>query len=331
MSNNKYDVYAIGNALVDYEIEVDDQFFINHAIEKSLMTLVDDERQQYLVDAVKGSVKAKQGGGSAANSVVAMSALGGRAYYSCKVANDEDGKLYLAELHNNGLATNLSPGHLEEGTTGKCLVMVTPDAERTMNTYLGITADFSVSELDEEALSEAEYLFMEGYLVTSDNGLGAMKKARELAKKHGVKVSMSFSDPSMVKYFGQQMREIVGDGVDLLFCNEEEALEYTDTTDVEAAAEALKSVAGSFAITLGKKGALIYDGKGFTRANAPEVAAIDTNGAGDMFCGAFLYGLTNGIGTEGTGKLACHAASAVVTKYGPRLSKEKLEELRGMV
>ncbi len=154
--SKKYDVYAIGNALVDYVIEVEESFFAEQNVEKSLMTLVDADRQQELTAAIKGLIKEKQGGGSAANTIVALSKLGGNGYYSCKVANDEDGRVYLKDLHDNGLDTNLKEDNLPSGITGKCLVMVSPDAERTMNTYLGITSDFSENEIDEDALVNSE-------------------------------------------------------------------------------------------------------------------------------------------------------------------------------
>ncbi|MFT6881515.1 MAG: sugar/nucleoside kinase (ribokinase family) [Marinoscillum sp.] len=328
MKSKAYDVYAIGNALVDYEIKVDDAFLNAHNIEKSLMTLVDSDRQKELIEAVQGHISAKQGGGSAANTAVALSKLGGSGYYSCKVANDEDGIVYLKDLTDNGLKTNLKSDALPEGTTGKCLVMVSPDAERTMNTFLGITSDFSVAELDEVALKSAEYLFIEGYLVTSENGLQAMKKAKSIAEENGVKVSLTFSDPSMVKYFRAQMLEVVGASVDLLFCNEEEALLFTEKDTLAEAKEALKLVAKRFVITLGKNGAMIFDGDTFVNIEPYPTRAIDSNGAGDMFSGAFLYGITNGHSFASSGKLASMAASAVVSQYGPRLTFSQLQLMR---
>lgn len=326
--SKKYDVYAIGNALVDYEIEVDDAFLLEHSVEKSMMTLVDEERQQELIEAVKGKIREKQGGGSAANTIVALSTLGGKGFYSCKVANDEDGHVFLQDLTNNGVKTNLSKDSLAAGITGKCLVMVSPDAERTMNTFLGITSDFSVNELVEEELSNAEYLFIEGYLVTSASGMEAIKRAKEVALKNDVKVSLTFSDPSMVKYFKDQMKEVVGNGVDLLFCNEEEAMLFTDTEKLLEAREALKKIAKRFVITQGKNGAVIFDGDTYIDIEPYPVQAVDSNGAGDMFSGAFLYGITNGHTFASAGKLASKAGSAVVAKYGPRLSPDALGQIK---
>ncbi|MDH5609742.1 MAG: adenosine kinase [Cyclobacteriaceae bacterium] len=323
----KYNVYAIGNALVDYEIKASEQMLLDHQVEKGLMTLVEEARQAELTAAASGHVVKKQGGGSAANSIVAFSQLGGRGFYSCKVAHDEDGKFYLADLHENGVGTNLTYDRLAEGTTGKCLILITPDAERTMNTYLGITSDFSVAELDKEALINSEYLFMEGYLVASPSGRQAMITAKKWAEENNVRVSLSFSDPSMVKYFQKEMDEVVGEKIDLLFCNEEEALLFTQAGDLQEATEQLKKRASQFVITRGKSGAVIWDGETFVDIKPYPVEAIDTTGAGDMFSGAFLYGITQGYSLASAGKIASMASSRVVTQYGPRLATNELQEI----
>lgn len=329
--SKKYDVYAIGNALVDYEIEADDQFFQKHGIEKSVMTLVDADRQRELIQAVQGKIREKQGGGSAANTIVAVSKLGGKGFYSCKVANDEDGRVFLKDLNDNGVDTNLNLETLDPGITGKCLVMVSPDAERTMNTFLGITSDFSVNELSRNALINSEYLFIEGYLVTSETGRAAMHEAKKVARENGVKVSLTFSDPSMVKYFKAQMQEIVGASVDLLFCNEEEARLFTGTDSLEEAREHLKKLADRFVITQGKNGAMIFDGDTYIEIEPYPVRAVDSNGAGDMFSGAFLYAITSGHNFASAGKLASKAGSEVVSKYGPRLPYHRLQEIKNEV
>ncbi len=323
----KYDVYAIGNALVDIVTEVEDDFFTKHGIEKGFMTLVDEERQHQLVEAIHLPDTNRQCGGSAANTIIGLSQFGGKGFYSCKVAKDEMGKFYLDDLATNNVGTNLRYESAAEGITGKCLVMTSPDAERTMNTFLGITANFSVEEVNEDAIKDAVWLYIEGYLVTSENGLEAMKHARELAKKHGAKISLTFSDPSMVKYFKPQMADVVGDGVDLLFCNEEEATLFTDTSSVEAASEQLIKIAKSFVITLGADGALLFDGTKFYDIPSFPTKAIDANGAGDMFAGAFLYGITNGYSFEQAGEFASLAASRVVSKSGPRLNLTQAQDL----
>ncbi|MEQ8714859.1 MAG: adenosine kinase [Cyclobacteriaceae bacterium] len=325
--SKKYDVYGIGNALVDIVVEVEDQFFKDHNVEKGLMTLVDEDRQHQLVDAMHIEEERMQCGGSAANSIIATSQFGGNSYYACRVSNDRFGKFYLKDLKSNGVDTNLTDATAPNGITGKCLVMTTPDAERTMNTFLGITSDFGVAELDLDALKKSTYLYIEGYLVTSPTAVEAMKLAKKTAEENGVKVALTFSDPSMVKYFGDQMKEIVGDGVDLLFCNEEEAMLFTGTDNLMDAREALKALASRFAITLGSNGAMIFDGDTFIDIEPYKVEAIDTNGAGDMFSGAFLYGITHGHSYAEAGKIASLASSKVVSKFGPRLEWHQAKEI----
>jgi len=320
--SKKYNVYGIGNALVDIVTEVDDKFLIDHRIEKGLMTLVDEEFQERISNAINMNNSNKQCGGSAANSIIAVSQFGGSSYYSCKVANDALGEFYKEDLKDNGVDSNLNSESLEDGITGKCLVMTAEDASRTMNTFLGITGDYSRTEIIEAALKDSQYLYIEGYLVTSENGQDAMRYAKEMAEDNGVKTALTFSDPSMVKYFRDAMVSVVGSGVDLLFCNEEEAMLYTEKDNLADAREALKKDAKRFVITLGEKGAVIFDGETFIDVEPCKVEAIDSNGAGDLFAGAFLYGITNGKSYADAGKLASMASSKVVTQFGPRLELE---------
>lgn len=321
----KYDVYGIGNALVDYEIEVSEDFLEKFNIEKGLMTLVEADRQKELLTAVFGQIKKRQSGGSLANSIIALRQFGGRGFYSCKVANDEDGSLYQNELDELGVDTNL--GNLPDGITGKCLVMITPDAERTLNTHLGITSNLSVNEIDEEALAQAKYVYVEGYLVSSPTGMNVIKRVKELARRHGVKIAYTFSDPAMAKFFNDQSHEAVSGKIDLLFANEEEAMIFTGKTNSEDAFEALKEFTKCFVVTRSEKGAWIYDGKSKVEIAGYPVRAIDTTGAGDMFAGAFLYGMTNGLTHQEAGNLASRAGSRVVSQFGPRLENKVVLDL----
>lgn len=323
----KYDVYGIGNALVDIVTEVEDSFLEANSVEKGLMTLVDEDRQHELSNAIDLAGSDMQCGGSAANTIIAVSQFGGSSYYSCKVANDDLGKFYLTDLKGNGVDTNLTEDTSPAGITGKCLVMTTPDANRTMNTFLGITSTFSKTEVVESALKDSEYVYIEGYLVTSETGREAMKHVKKIAEDNGVKVAMTFSDPSMVKYFRTEMEDVVGASVDLLFCNEEEAMLFTETETIDAAREALKKVAKRFAITQGPNGALIFDGDTFIDIEPYNVAAIDTNGAGDLFAGAFLYGITHDHSYAEAGKIASLASSKVVGKFGPRLEWHEAKDV----
>lgn len=322
-----YDVYAIGNAIVDIVTEVEYDFFDKNEVEKGVMTLVDEKRQQQLMKAIDMERSKLTGGGSAGNTITAISQFGGKGFYSCAVAKDELGKFFIDDLRNNGVETNLVYDQLPLDHTGRCLVMTSPDAERTMNTFLGVNSFFSPEFLDEEALKASKYLYMEGYLVPSPKGLEAMKAAKKLAEHHKVSTALTFSDPSMVKYFSTQMEEIVGASVDLLFCNEEEAMIFTGTNDILEAREKLKQVAKRFVMTLGKNGALVFDGDTFIQIEPYKVTAIDSNGAGDMFAGAFMYAITHGHSFAEAGKLASLASSKVVGQWGPRLTTAVLQQL----
>jgi sugar/nucleoside kinase (ribokinase family) len=326
---SKYDVYGIGNALVDIVTEVDHDFFEKNEVEKGLMTLVDEKRQLQLMKAIDMKKSKMAGGGSAGNTVVAVNQFGGKSFYSFLVAKDELGKFFLEDLKRNGVDTNLTYEKCPEGHTGRCLVMTSPDAERTLNTFLGVSSFLSPEHLDEEAIRNSEYVYLEGYLVSSPKGLEALIEAKRIAERNKVYTALTFSDPSMVKYFSKQMDEIVGASVDLLFCNEEEAMIFTGTDSTMAAREKLKQVAKKFAITLGANGALIFDGDTFIQIEPYKVRAIDTNGAGDMFSGAFLYGITHGHSYAEAGKLASLASSRVVSQFGPRLQKDQVRKVLG--
>ncbi|MGK0271396.1 MAG: sugar/nucleoside kinase (ribokinase family) [Cocleimonas sp.] len=323
-----YQVYGIGNALVDAEFEVTDSFLKDHSIEKGLMTLIDEDQQHKLVTNLneKFGLKKRAGGGSAANTLVAISQLGGNTFYACKVADDETGEFYMKDLALAGVETKLDQVK-EDGVTGKCLVMVTEDAERTMNTFLGITADFSESDLHLEELVKSEYIYIEGYLVTSDVSRNAAINARKVAKDNNVKTAFTFSDPAMVTYFKEGVSEIIGDGVDVLFSNEEEALTYSDKDTLDEAITELLKITKKLVITLGSKGARVVNPGNSVNIDPVKVEAIDTNGAGDMFAGAFMYGLTNKMSDQQAGNLASESAANIVTIFGARLDKKTQQEI----
>ncbi len=323
----KYHVYGVGNALVDMEFRVTPELLQELNIDKGVMTLVDEARQGEIIAKFNGNLCKQSGGGSAANTMVALSQFGAKGFYSCKVAKDESGFFYLEDLQNCGLDTNVHDEKEVEGSTGKCLVMVTPDADRTMNTFLGISGGLSEAELVPEAIADAEYLYMEGYLVTSPTAKAAAIKAREIAENAGVKTTFSLSDPNMVEFFKDGLLEIIGSNIDFLFANESEALKMAATEDFSEAIAHFKTLSNGFAITRGSQGSVIFDGQELIEITPYPVEAIDTVGAGDMFAGAFLYGITHGMSYAQAGDLASRASSRIVTSYGPRLETETLQEL----
>ncbi|MGD2182606.1 adenosine kinase [Lusitaniella coriacea LEGE 07167] len=322
-----YNVYGIGNALVDMEFEVSSELLQDLKIDKGVMTLMDEEQQHAVLERLKDRHCKKSCGGSAANAIVAISQLGGRCFYSCKIGNDETGSFYLEDLLRCGVDTNLQTQDPSPGITGKCLVMVTPDADRTMNTFLGITGELSLDELIPERLEASEYLYMEGYLVSSPTGKATAIASREIAEKSGVKTVLSLSDPNMVEFFEAGLREMIGSGLDFIFANESEALKLAKTAELSEAVEYLKQFAQGFAITRGSKGSLVFDGQKVIDIAPVAVKAVDTVGAGDMYAGAFLYGITHGMSFEEAGILASRASAKIVTQFGPRLATEEVQAL----
>ncbi len=329
---NNYGIYAIGAALVDTEIQVNDHDLKTMGIDKGLMTLVDSNRLQELIEQMpdKLAVSKLACGGSAANSAIAAQYFGTSTYFSCQVANDEQGTFYANDLLRAGVATQALKD-ARDGITGKCLVLITPDAERTMNTHLGISESLSVDNIDTQALAASRFAYIEGYLVTSQTGKPAAIRVREEAQKHNVKVAVSLSDPGIVEYFREGLQEIIGDGIDLIFCNEAEALAFSQSTKLEDAIDALKRVSKCFVITRGSEPTLVFDGNEVISVAAQNVKAIDTNGAGDMFAGAFLAAHQQGHSFTQAAEFANKAAAQVVSQYGPRLQPEQYEALKALL
>lgn len=324
-----FDVYGLGNALVDIQYQVVPDFFGEMGIDKGVMTLIEEDRQLALIGSLGDKEMARSSGGSAANTMISVANCGGTGFYACKVANDADGDFYLKDLEAAGVKSSLN--NRGEGITGKCLVMITPDADRTMNTFLGITSTFGPDQIDKDVIAQCKYIYIEGYLVASDTGYEAAQFAQQMAKDSGVKVSLTLSDPFITSTFMDRMQALVDAGVDLLFCNEDEAKMFTGTESVDEACKALGKRVGGFAVTCGPDGARVQDGGALIHAPGFKVDAVDTNGAGDSFAGAYLAAITNGYTPEQAAKLATYVSSRVVSKYGPRfedkLGKDDIDRI----
>ncbi|MDA1300297.1 MAG: adenosine kinase [Proteobacteria bacterium] len=319
----KYDVYGIGNALVDTEYEVSDEFLRIASLPKGMMTLIEEQDRHRLIQLLEDkhehqAVKLASGG-SAANTVVAVSQLGGSAFYSCKVANDPAGDFFVRDLDELGVDTNLE-ARREPGTTGACISMVTPDAERTMTTHLGITQQLSVRELRPDALRNASVLYIEGYLVSSPSGFDAALEAQRIARASGVTVALTLSDPAMVQNFKSSFDQLIGQGVDLLFCNEDEAALWSQTDTRDGAIEKIRSACTRFAMTCGSEGAIVCDGATTKLVAGVPIKPVDTTGAGDNFAGAFLYKVCRNQDYASAAAFANRSASLLVSSFGARLT-----------
>jgi sugar/nucleoside kinase (ribokinase family) len=326
----QYQIYGIGNALLDIDFEVSESTLTRLEIAKGVTTLIDEDLHHKLLEELDGVKHISECGGSAANTLVTAQQLGAKTFYSCKVGNDEAGDFFYRNLIIRGVQTNLHEC-VRDGVTGKCIVLVTPDADRTMNTFLGTTYTFSLAQLSETALRNSEYLYIEGYLVASPTACEAAIRARELANQYNIKTAITLSDPNMVKYFRDEICTIIGDKVDLLFTNEDEAKLFTGSEDLEEIKIRLKQYARTFVITLGGDGALIYNGQEYFKVAAYPANVIDTVGAGDIFAGTFLYAITQHYSYYEAAKLASLAAARVVEKFGPRLTQGDIMEVRQMI
>ncbi len=324
--NDSYHIYGMGAALADIEIDVDSAFLAEYGVEKGVMTLIDLERHNQLMTALAGRPVHRACGGSGANTILAANRFGSKTFYSCRIADDDYGQFYLKSMLEAGVQVNDQPYQADE-ITGKCLVMITPDAERSMTTFLGVNEALTCADLDEAAIKNSEYLYIEGYLVSCKKRLAAVLHAKAFAKQHGVKTCLSLSDPTIVSIFREGMTEIIGDGIDLLFSNEDEAMTWACTDDLDEAVAALQEIAKTFVITRGARGALLFDGKELINIAAYPAKALNTNGAGDMFAGAFLHGIIAGYGFRVAGDLACAAAAEVVSNHGPQLTEAKQQEI----
>ena len=315
----KYDVFGIGNALVDCVCMVDDSFLVENNIEKGIMTLVDKEKQKLLIEKIKNTKPFIQSGGSVSNSIFVLSQLGGSGYSSFLVSDDDFGNIYINDLKNNGVKIGEKKYTIAAGMTGSCLVLTTPDAERTMNTCLSISTKYSIKNISFDDLNNSKYLYIEGYLITSELSMQAIHDCISYCKKNDIKIALTFSDLSMVKFFKDKLESILKYKIDLLFCNEEEAKAFSEKPSLNESSNFLLQFSKLVVITRGDKGSFIVSSKEKINIDSVKTDAIDTVGAGDAFSGAFLFGINNGMGLENSGKLASALSSKVVSKIGPRL------------
>lgn len=327
-----HDVYAIGNALVDSQYEVSEAQLQTAGVEKRHMTLIDSARRAELLSHVYGLPVHRTGGGSAGNTVVAVAQLGGKAFYSCRVADDELGDFYTQDLLSHGVATNLTHTRPPEGQTGVCMVMVTPDAERSMSTFLGATADIDATSLHPHDIAKSKVYYMEGYLAASPTGLDAALKGRKVAVEAGVALATTLSDMTMINFCRPGLDAMVGNAetgtLDYLFCNEEEAQVWCGSKNLATICQQLGRQAHTVCLTRSAKGCLVIEAGQVIDVPAAKVKAIDTNGAGDMFAGTFLYGVTHGYGHAQSAWLANQTAGKVVSQYGNRLNQTEMNALK---
>lgn len=313
---DEFDVVGIGNALVDVLTHEDDAFIDANGLLKGAMTLIDARRAEALYAAMGRGIEVS--GGSAANTIAGIASFGGRAAYIGRVFDDQMGAVFAHDLRSTGAAFRCPPA-TEGPPTGRCLIVVTSDAERTMNTYLGSSEFFGPEDVDADLITSAQVTYLEGYLFDRPEAQEAYWKASRIAHDAGRRVSLTLSDTFCVERHKEAWRSLVDDQVDILFANEGEAMALYDVDSVEAVLEHVKADVEIAAITCGPKGSLVvHEGEVIEVAAHPVEQVVDTTAAGDLYAAGFLYGFTNGRSLESCGRFGSVAASAVLGHTGAR-------------
>ena len=321
----RFDVVGIGNALVDVIANASDDFIERESLVKGSMTLIDTDRALHLYKALGSAVE--MSGGSAANTVCGVASFGGKAAYIGKVSNDDLGQVFGHDLHAVGV--HFSPGaHIDSIPTGRCIIVVTADAQRTMNTFLGVSSHLDKFDIDERTVADGKVLYMEGYLFDREDAKEAFRHAARVAHSAGREVSLSLSDSFCVERHRDDFRALVSDEVDILFGNESELCSLYELDSFDDAVAAVRRDSSLAVITRGSSGTAIVTRDEVLHVDAEDVKqVIDTTGAGDLYAAGFLFGYTNGYSLRQSGWLGSIAAGEVISHMGPR----PLVELRTLM
>lgn len=332
------DVYALGNALVDVRVRIEDSLLAELGLEKGNRYLVEHGRQEEILQRLLGSDSLdsarKTGklqtaaGGSAANTMYGISQLGGRAGFCGKVANDELGTLYAEHMRQSGVVFNEKPGR---GMTGTCLVLISDDAQRTMLTCLGVSGRIDYEDIDKELLKHSSYIYLEGYLLESERAARTMLRTVALAKENGVKIALTASDPGCVDRHRNLLVPLIRNDVDLLFANAREARALSGADTNEAAFQKLSGWCEIVAVTDGERGSLVSFNGEITKIPPHRVSAIDTTGAGDAYAAGLFYGITQGRTIEESGTIASLFSAGIAAQIGPRHNGDIQPELKKLL
>ena len=309
-------VLGMGNAVLDILVETSDSYLQKNNLSKGSMVLVEQEESDKIVNDVTPTKK--DSGGSVANSMVGISVLGGSASFCGKVKNDELGQDFEKRMQITGtqfLCTKSDSGL----PTARCLVLVTPDGERTMQTFLGASTTLSESDIEEDFFNDVKFLFVEGYLWSSQSAQNAIRKAVELSKRKDIKVVFSLSDPGLTKMYANDFSSFIDKSVDILIGNESEFYEIFQSTDTDSISKQISKMVDVGFMTQGKNGATLFQNKQFDKIKTPPVNnVVDTTGAGDMFAAGALFKLQNNSSAQDAAIFGCKVAAKIITQFGAR-------------
>jgi sugar/nucleoside kinase (ribokinase family) len=331
MAEKTYDVVGIGNAIVDIIARCDDGFLSKHDLDKGFMRLIDADEAARLYEAMGPATE--RSGGSAANSIAGLASFGAKCGFIGRVAADQFGGIFRHDIRSLGITYTTEPAN-DGAPTARCLVLVTPDGERTMNTFLGASVDFAPDDLDRDLIGGAKIVYLEGYLFDKDAAKSAFREAAKLAKQAGAKVALTLSDPFCVDRHRDDFRKLVREDADIVFANEKEITTLYEVNSFDEAADASLQDCELAVLTRSEDGSLIVGGGEATEIPADPVAKVaDATGAGDLYAAGFLFGLTRGLPLEACGRLGSLAAAEVISHLGarPETSLAKLAKERGLL
>lgn len=317
MSAPRFDILGIGNAIVDVLSKTEDDFLVSEGLHKGSMNLIDTERANYLYSKMGPAIEAS--GGSAGNTIFGIASLGGHPAYFGKVADDQLGHIFTHDMRSLGAHFESKP-LINSAPTARSMILITPDGERTMNTYLGACVELSEQDIDEDVVANSGITYMEGYLWDKDNAKHAFRKAARIAHEAGRKVSISLSDSFCVDRFRSEFLELIQTGqVDIVFANEPEIKSLYQTSDRVSAINAIRQDAKLAAITLGEEGSIAITKNETHHVKAHSIhELVDTTGAGDLYASGFLFGLANEMDLEKCALLGGYSAAEVIQHIGPR-------------
>lgn len=324
MTQARFQLTSVGNAIVDVIAKASDEFLTEENIAKGAMNLIDEDRALYLYDKMGQTTEVS--GGSAANTMAGFASFGGNGAFIGKVANDQLGEIFIHDMKAQGL--HLECTALKNGpATGRSFILVTPDAQRSMNTFLGASVEFSEEDINSDVIEQSDMIYLEGYLFDKPQAKAAYKKASKIARNAGCKVALCLSDMFCVQRHKDEFLSLIEEGTDILFSNDHEIKELYDSETLEDAIEKIRGKTEVAAITCGAKGSVIVTENETIQISAiPVEKVVDTTGAGDQYAAGFLYGLSQGLPLERCGEIGSIAAAEVISHIGPR-PEVKLAEL----
>jgi sugar/nucleoside kinase (ribokinase family) len=327
VSDKKYDVFGVGNAIVDILAQVEDHVINDLSLNKGSMELMTTEQQGDILTAIHDPSLTFAAGGSAANTMVAIAQSGGTGVYTGRVADDTNGEYYKKGMEAEGILFYVPPIETGHELTGSSVILTTPDAERTMCTHLGISTTLDKTDVDFDLLTQSKCCYVEGYLWTSDGPREACIEVFKHAKANGVLSAFTFSDSFLVDLFADQFKDVVREHCDIIFCNADEARKFIGNDDLDACVKEIGAICDHSFITDGPNGSYAVINGEISKIDGFAVKAVDTVGAGDAFAGGVLFGLTNGMSPQKAARWGNYLASRVVSKFGPRLDESISNEM----